>query len=389
MMLDLISATDAEAAAKVRDCTVDLLFRSPLFGLTLLGSAVRVKENKKIPTMCTDGRSIWYSPEWVGKKSAPSIMFDLLHELLHVFGNHPARRGTRDERIWGYAVDVRVAHDALAICRVRGPWELDSDHVPALRWAENLSAEQIYEILKREPNRIPQSFESDIQDPEETAEQEQEFKQRFVQDLAQAQIAEERQGSEKSLEDTYGKAIWERLQELKRCEVPWHVLLLGRLCAAVGQERVSWLPPNRKWFPVIALPTRHGTQEDELLLGVDISGSINNDDLARFRACIMPAARRAKRTTVVTFDAEVRECVTTTRPDQVLKDIHFKTGSHSHTSVRGVFDVVEERRPSAIAILTDGYIMLPEKAYPMTHWILKPDGVTQPWGRHYRLHASW
>lgn len=389
-MLDLNNATNKEAAQKVRDCVIDLLFRSPLFGLTVLGSAIRVKELRDIPTMCTDGRTIWYSPDWVLKKPRPSIMFDVLHETLHCFGNHPKRRGQRDQRIWGYAVDVRVAHDGLAICRARGEWELDPDHVQAHPWAAKLSVEQIYDVLHREPNRIPKDFKTDLVENEESEAEEQEFKQKLVQDMAQAQIAEEQQQStNKSIEELYGKAIWERLLELKRCEVPWNVLLQGRLCAAMGHELASWVPPNRRWFPQIVLPSRRGAQEDELLLGVDVSGSITKDDLARFRACILPAARRAKRTTVVTFDAEVREVVTTTRPDSLLRNIHFTTGSHSYTSVRGVFAEVEARRPSAIAVLTDGYIQLPEKAYPMTHWILKPSGQRLPWGRHYLMHSSW
>jgi predicted metal-dependent peptidase len=387
-MLDLSDAKDKEAAQKVRDCVIDLLFQSPLFGLTVLGSAIRVKENAAIKTMQTDGRSIWYSPAWVLRKPRPSIMFDILHEALHVFGNHPARRGERDPKAWGYAVDVRVAHDALRICRARGPWELDADHIPALAWAKDLSAEEIYERLRKDPERVPKDFESDIKDCEETPEQEQEFKRKLVQDLSQAQIAEE-QGSKGPIAETYGSAIWERLQELKRCEVPWHVLLQGRLCAAMGHELATWVPPNRRWFPEIALPSRKGSQEDELLLGVDVSGSITDDDLARFRACIMPAARRAKKTTVVTFDAEVRETITTTRPENILRNLRFKSGSHSHTDVRGVFHEVDKRRPSAVAIITDGYITLPEKPYPRTHWILKPSGVLLPWGKNYRLHHSW
>lgn len=391
-MLCLDKATDKVAAEKVRKAVVELLFRSPLFGLTVLGTAIKVEENFKIQTMCTDGRTIWYAPSWVHKKALPSVMFDLLHEVLHVFGNHPARRGTRDHKTWGYAIDVRVAHDALKICRARGPWELDHDHVPAHYWAEHLSAEEIYDRLIKNPKSVPKDFTPDIIDPPEgtTEEEDAEFKRKLTQDLAQAQLAEEQSlPNKKTIEDLYGSAIWERLLELKRCEVPWHVLLQGRLAASLGNEIASWVPPNRRWFPQIAMPSRRGAQEDELLLGVDISGSITDDMLARFRAIILPAARRAKRTTVITFDAKVREVVTTTKPDTILRDLKFKTGSHSYTDVRGVFEEVDRRRPSATAIITDGFVTYPEKAYPRTHWVLTPTHVVPPWGLAYKLRDSW
>ena len=393
-MLRLEDATDKSAAAKVRSAVIDLLFRSPLFGLTILGTAVKVYENTKISTMCTDGRSIWYSPEWVRKKLQASVMFDLLHELLHVFGNHPARRGTRDPKIWGYAIDIRVAHDALAICRARGAWELDSDHVPAFSWAAEMSAEEIYERLLQDPTKVPQDYVSDITDPPAgmTEDEDAEFKRKFTQDLAQAQLAEEQSLSgsgKKSIEEVYGAAIWERLLDIKRCEVPWHVLLQGRLASSLGNEIASWVPPSRRWFPQIAMPSRRSAQEDELVLGVDISGSIKDDMLARFRAIILPAARRAKRTTVITFDADVREVVTTTKPDTILRNLKFKTGSHSYTDVRGVFAEVDKRRPSAVAIITDGYIRYPDKAYPTTHWVLTPVHTMPPWGMSYKLRDSW
>lgn len=390
-MLDLGKATNQAAAERVRLCAVDLLLRAPLFGLMLLGHAIRVREDTKIETMMTDGRTIWYAPSWVLRKPRPSIMFDLLHETLHVFGNHPARGRELQRDAWGYAIDVRVAHDGLAICRAQGPWELDSDHIKALPWAEKLSAEQIYEKLLKEPDRIPKNFKPDTKPPEETPEEERAFKQQLVQDLAQGQVAEEQRQSrgKKSIEERYGSSVWERLQELKRCEVPWSTLLQGRLCDSFGHDVASWVPPNRRYLPMIALPSRRATTEELLLLGIDVSGSINDHDTSRFRGCILPAARRAKKIVVVTFDAVVREVYVTTKPETLLRNIHFRTGSHSYTDTRGVFAEVEARRPSAVAILTDGHIRLPDKAYPQTHWVLKPGGAHLPWGKHYQMHYSW
>lgn len=392
-MLDLDRATDKAAAEKIRRATVDLLFRSPLFGLMLLGSAIRVLEQKGVGTMCTDGRRIFYDPEWVHRKELPSVMFDLLHEGLHIFGNHPARTGNRDKRAWGYAIDVRVAHDGLAICRARGPWELDTDHIPAHAWAKDMSAEEIYDKIAKDPEKhIPKDYESDIvpQGVPMTASEDAEFKRKLTEDLSQAFVAEEQQNKGKDLDKVYNTQIHERLKELKRCEVPWNVLLQGRVAESLGNTQATWSPPNRKWMSQgIALPSMRGSAEKELLLGIDVSGSIGDEDIKRFRACILPAARRAKKTTIVTFDQQLREVKSSTRPETLFQDIKFRTGAHSHTDARCVFEEVDARRPSAVAIITDGYIQLPANAYPSTHWILTPTGKQLPWGRHYRMHYAW
>jgi predicted metal-dependent peptidase len=389
-MLDLAQATDPEAVAKFRRAVVDLLMRTPLFGFTMLGTAIRVKEDPKINTMCTDGRSIWYSPRWVREKPLPSVLFGALHETVHVFGNHPARCGDRDPRRWNYAADVRTNHDCIAILESKGlQWKLEEGLVPAHEWAKWLTVEEIYDRLPQSDG-VPPDYEPDMLPPPPATEgEDKEFKRQLTEDLTQATFAEEQRSKGKTIEDLYGSSVWERLKELRRCDVPWHVLLQGRLAAALGQDLATWIPPNRKWFPEIALPSRKGSMENELLLGIDVSGSITNEDLKRFRACIMPAARRARTTTVVTFDERVRECKSSTRPETLMRDLRFATGSHSHTDVRGVFEEVDKRRPSAVAIITDGYIVLPERKYPQTHWILTPSGKALPWGHIYKLHFSW
>lgn len=392
-MLCLEHATNKEAAARLRECVFALLFRAPLFGLTVLGTAIRVYEKpatETCTTMCTDGRTIWYDPEWVLKKPRLSISFDVLHEVLHIFNNHPARCGQRDWNTWSEAVDIRVAHDGLTIFQAKGDYTLDKDHIQAYPWAAGLTAEQIYDELVKDATKKKEAFEPDIRKPPPTTkEADDHFKQKLTHDLLQGVMAEEQQRGKRPLALKYGAAVWERLQELRRCDVPWHVLLQGRLCAQLGNEHISWVPLNRRYLPLLALPSHRGAQEDELILGIDVSGSIDDELLKRFRACVLPAARRAKKTTIITFDERIREIHTSTKPELLLRQLRFKTGSHSSTSVVELFEEVARRKPSAVAILTDGYIALPERPYPKTHWVLTPSGAPLPWGMNYKMHTSW
>lgn len=387
MLDDLDYAQNKEVAEQIRRAAKGLCLRAPFFGLLLLGRAIRVKEDPRVRGICTDGRRIFYNPDFMGGRTRADRVFLMLHETMHIFDNQVPRCGDRDPENWNRAADMRVNYDSAKILSAAGPWPLPEDALECPSWATELAVEQIYEMLKQDPDDCGGPSMGDLVPLEEGEAGEAgdaQFHRQLVEDVTKAAYAVEK-ATGKRFDEVYGKAAWERLQELKRCEVPWEKLLLGRLVTALGSDALSWVPPNRRWFPTYLLPSRHGHQETELLLGVDVSGSITNEDFARFRSCVVPAARRAKRTTIVTFDAVIREQITTTKPEKILRELKFTTGDHGYTDVRGVFEQAELRKPSAIAVITDGHLRYPDKAYPQTNWVLKPGGATPPWGRVHRL----
>lgn len=396
-MFNLRTVKDQEAYDKTRKAFIKLLIYAKLTGLTLFGESILIEENSSIDTMATDGKRLYYSPAWVLKKSEDSVMFDGLHEWLHIFGNHVGRRGTRDKKRWGFAADVRVAWDGRNIMQATRPaWQLDADHIPPLDWAKNLTVEQIYDRLK--PEDMPKEAKPDLLDgppvgasPEEgpVEERDEHFKQKFAESLAQAVAALEMTNVD--IKKMYGETIHERLIEIMRGTVPWGRLLNSRLCTDLGKETMSWYPPNRRYFPELILPSLRSKKEKSLLIAFDLSGSVasNKDLLSKFASEITPAAQRAQRTTILTFDAVIREEITTRDPRAILRDLKFSTGAHSYTSVRPVFDWVDKHKPTSVAILTDGLIELPDSSYPATHWVLPRGGREQPWGHNYIMELAW
>jgi predicted metal-dependent peptidase len=387
-MFDLRTVTDKEAHERVRKAMLDLLVYGKLAGLVLLGESVLIKESEAVRTMATDGRSLFYAPSWVRGKPRASIMFDLLHEFGHIFGNHVGRRGTRDKDRWGYAADVRVAHDTLRILRKMKPdWQLDADHIPAHPWAADLTVEQIYDKLPAE-QQPPKN--EDLLDPapqQQTKESQDEFLRKFSEALAQAAAAVEMTGT--NIEKDYGKAFDARLRDVIRGTVPWGRMLQGRLIGELGRDVATYAPPNKRFLPEIILPTYKAKMERELVLLIDVSASIDKDLISKFSAEITPAALRAKRTLIITFDAVIRETVEVKDPRRALESVKFITGGHSYTSVVDAFAMIDKRKSAAIAALTDGYILLPERPYPRTNWVMPRGGKPQPWGHNYFMELAW
>jgi hypothetical protein len=79
-----------------------LLVRAPFIGSISLGLAwVNAPD---IGTMATDGRSVWFNPEWCERHGVEKTMGVIAHEVLHVVNRHHLRRGEREACLIGTAV---------------------------------------------------------------------------------------------------------------------------------------------------------------------------------------------------------------------------------------------------------------------------------------------
>lgn len=388
------------ALGYTQDAITDLVLRAELMGLSLLGEAIRIYQDDSVKTMCTDGRIIRVGPAWLEKNGPRGNVFDLLHEWLHCFLNHVARCGDRDHKVWNIACDmvvVRMASEILS--RPSDPWPPPTDGVIPAPWAKDLTAEEIYDRLIKDPSLMPAastgtgehhtSADFDYKGSDAFSEaEEQDFHQKFTEELAQAQLIMQ-MSTGKTVEDRYGSTVASRLREVLRGTVPWSRLLRGDLIDAVTQEFATWAPPRRKHYPLLIMPSYRSYLERKLLLAIDVSASVGQDMMKMFIANAMPAAMRAKETIVVTFDQVIREVVTTRRPRSILEQVKFLSGAHSFTDVRPVFELIDKYRPSGVAILTDAYLSYPTKVYPKTLWVVPKGAGTPPWGKTYVMERSW
>ena len=116
-----------------------LLFRYPHFG-TILDS-VEIIENKKIDTAGTDGKKIYYNPEFISKLNENEQLFIFAHEVCHIAFDHIYRSKGKDPVLWNIATDAVInaflKEDGLPF--IKG--------VVDIKDAIKFKAEQIYEKL--------------------------------------------------------------------------------------------------------------------------------------------------------------------------------------------------------------------------------------------------
>ncbi|MEM9538230.1 MAG: VWA-like domain-containing protein [Cyanobacteria bacterium P01_E01_bin.42] len=118
--------------------------KSPFFATLALFTHFR--PSSAVLTAATDGRDIFYNPEFLGALTPPHMDGVLLHEVLHAALLHVVRRGSRDPELWNIAADI-VVNGAIA---EQGAFELPPGHIRNAQ-LEKLSVEEIYEILLADP----------------------------------------------------------------------------------------------------------------------------------------------------------------------------------------------------------------------------------------------
>jgi hypothetical protein len=387
-MINENTIKDDEAYQYVREALRDLMLFFPLCGLSYLGEAVEIREDARIPTLCTDGRRVWYSPKWIKGITHDARIFDLLHEWLHIFFNHVHRRGDRDPDLWNTAIDAVVVSEACSILSRHGRvWTPPSDGVIPEPWMKGLTAEEIYDGFKKHPAPPYKLHDQHNYDSAEDLLDDDNFRHVFVQEMAKAALVQSQvQGAPANI--LYGDLIGSRLGQLSNPTVPWGALLRGTTINELGDDDISYSPPSARFVDVI-MPRPVSVREDKLVILVDVSASVGETLFGAFKSNIVPAASRAEETVIITFDAVVREIVRTKNPGKVLDEIKFSTGYHSGTSSVEAFEELRRHNPRAAVCMTDGYIQYPETPWPGMIWVIPQNGHRPPWGRIFTMEVSW
>lgn len=71
-------------------------------------------------TAATDGKRYYWNPEFVIKQSKIGLRLIVAHEGWHAIYMHPARRGSRNPKLWNIAVDFKVNFTIMDDLRTRG-----------------------------------------------------------------------------------------------------------------------------------------------------------------------------------------------------------------------------------------------------------------------------
>jgi len=143
-----VHAYEAKFRRRVSAALLRLRSASPFFASLALFARIELDESA--PTAQTNGRDIWFNPDFGRNLGANEFEAVLLHEVLHAALLHVPRRGTREPVLWNIAADIVVNGIIAGETKLKLP-------VGALRdrdW-EKFHVEEVYDLLIRHPQRVP------------------------------------------------------------------------------------------------------------------------------------------------------------------------------------------------------------------------------------------
>lgn len=395
------------AAERLAAARTKLILDHPFLGALVLRLPLR-PAGPWCRTTATDARALYYNPRWVDSLKPAQLQFALAHEALHCGLGHFARRGSRVQQRWDLACDFAI-----------NPLLLDEGLNPppeaqVLALYRNMSAEEIYPCIEdeledsetlddhawdgdeggqgggnSEPDGAPDDSGggSDLDQgtspgdprpaPLAAAEREQ-LHQQWQRHLATAAQRARQAGK---LPGALARLVDASLAP----QVSWRAALAHYL-AQTARDDYTWLRPSRREGDVIwpSLRSRSG----DIVVALDTSGSVSDDDIARFLAEINALKGTLPvRTTLLACDsalaadgpwiAEAWEALTLPR--------RFAGGGGSDFAP--VFDWIERAglRPDALVYFTDAEGHFPDRApdYPVL-WLVKGRAPV-PWGRRIGL----
>lgn len=250
------------AREKLEKARVQLLIDNPFFATPLL--PITLEEDNSEPTLATDGIKLFYNTSFVENLSLKEVITVNIHEAWHILLLQNLRRFDRNPEVWNLACDYQVN------CLIRKAGYTWIDGMLYDNKYEGLSADEIYETLKRENKPQPNNSKriGDIKDfPKEM----------LGKKTIEEKITETKEALSTSskLAEKAGKMSKEDskvVQDILQPKIPWQSLLNEWLSETVKDD-YSWMIRNKR-NQEYYLPGMFSETIGPVVVAIDTSGSV-------------------------------------------------------------------------------------------------------------------
>lgn len=382
-----------------------ILVNNGFYGLLLMHMVYTL--DSRCETAATDGKRLYFSPDFLDELSDSELDFIMMHEIMHVVLQHCLRQGDRDNELFNVACDIVVNSNILLSENMNNQFITlkkygESMHIaPDGKEGYEYTAEQVYGMLQATQggnlgNDLNGSAgENDWWDDHTRwgTEAENEilkdiWKKRFedAYEAMEVRKANKQRGSI--------PLFAERLfKQLRNAQTDWRRILNE----FVQQEIVdySFTPPDRRFDDnPFFLPdfNEKDDRPEDILFMIDTSGSMSDEMITAAYSEVKGAIDQFDgklKGWLGFFDADVVE-PKSFESEEELRVIKPKGGGG--TSFRAVFNYVynnmQDKMPVCIIILTDGYAPFHDESIAMgipVLWLLNNQDVTPPWGKVARI----
>jgi predicted metal-dependent peptidase len=373
-----------DAPKKIAAARTRLILDKPFLGALALRLPLEEAEGDWCRSTWSNGTSLFYNLGYINLLDVEQTQFAVSREALHCALLHFHRRGIRDKARWenacDYAVNALLLEDGL-----KAP--PDTLYAPEYR---GLTADEIYPLLPENDEPRASSQGENQQDSDASHQQQQaaqslspgeqellaaRWHQRLAAAAQQAQQVGKLSADLARLVETY-------LQP----KLPWRSLLAQYLSHSARNDYSYTRPSTRRGDPAVFPGLR--SEEIELVVAVDTSGSIRESEITEFFAEIDAIKGQVRaRITLLCCDAEIADTSPVFFEPWDEFKLEQKIEGGGGTDFRPVFDWVDRQDvpPDSLVYFTDAQGKFPVHApsYP-TLWLVKGKAEV-PFGARIQL----
>ena len=363
---------------QVARTTKKLIFTEPFYGLFLIG--INKQYSKRISTAGVSkkgiGMQLTINPEFFNELSEDHRFGLIKHELLHIaFGHLLLRDLYSNHKLFNIAADLEINQYILESKLPDGGLLLSS--FPELKLPIKAGTKKYYELLEQAQedgtspslDNLMDQMDGESQYCHSTWEEFDnlpEADKKLMQKQIEHQLKESAEQTEKRQGSIPGELsdLIERLRHIEPAKFDWK----GYLRRFVGNSSIVYTKKLRRKYNkrYSGSPGLKIKFKNHILVGVDTSGSVNNDELKEFFNELAHMHKTGHKITIAQCDTSLNS-VKEFNPKKDW-EIHGRGG----TSFQPVIDHFNENKGAytALVYLTDGEAYSPDDCPKNTLWVL-------------------
>jgi predicted metal-dependent peptidase len=379
----------AEALEKLTVARVKMLFQTPFWGNIATRFALEANDDW-CTTAATDGKKIYYNPEFIMKLTDKECIFLIGHEVLHVIYDHLGRFGDRDKQLSNIAADYCV--NATLVTERLG--ELIHT-VPVLydKKYHEWSFEQVYDDLLQNADQLQMSGAGGLGDKvlddhldgdgDGESDGEGEGGNGGKPKLSKDQL-QEIQNDIRSAILSAAQAVGvgnvpgnlkRFIKDLTEPKMDWRTVLHQQIESQLRND-FTWMKQSRRSQSCDAfLPGRRKDPAVEVDLALDMSGSIGEAEIRSFFSEVQGIISQfgAYKISVLCWDTKVYNYKEYTEDDsEGLMEYEPMGGGGTDASCIFEFYKDMDKVPKQLVVFTDGEIYnWGDPDFCSTSWIIK------------------
>lgn len=350
---------------------IGLLLRHPFFG----NMATRLKieaADDWLMTAAVDGRKLYFNTQFFNAMNNKEIEFVIAHEILHMVYDHLGRREDRNPMLYNIAADY-IVNNLLVRDRI-GKKPRVVDCYQDFKY-EKWTSEEVYDDLFKQAKKNGEEYLKQLGemldehldlDGEDGDDGDKDGKGKGRPRYSKAELDQIRDEIKEAMISAAQAAgagntpgeIQRMIKELTEPKMNWRQLLRQQIQSTIRND-YTFARPNRKgWHTGAILPGMNFDETIDITVGIDMSGSIGNDQAADFLGEIKGIMDEYKdyKIKVWCFDTKVyNEQDFTADGGEDLLDYKIMGGGGTDFMCNWTYMKEQGIEPKKFIMFTDGY----------------------------------